>query len=284
LAVVATEVTPGAGGTVANNLASLKTGRVSVLGAIGKDGNGQELVGALNERGISPELLVQSRHISTFTYTKLTNRQTGIEDQPRVDFINTRELPGQVERQMLNHLQTFWKAFDVIFVSDQAETRHGGVVTPAVRKLISKLAEEDPEKVFWVDSRIRAELFRNVILKPNEQEAESTSLKLFGQVDYGRLRSEAKARILYVTQGPKGVLVIGDDGETVVPTRSVEPLDICGAGDSFSAGAGVALTICRSPIEAARVGNLIASITIMKKGTGTASVEEARAAAEEMGW
>jgi bifunctional ADP-heptose synthase (sugar kinase/adenylyltransferase) len=61
-------------------------------------------------------------------------------------------------------------------------------------------------------------------------------------------------------------------------------LDICGAGDSFSAGAGVALTICRSPIEAARVGNLIASITIMKKGTGTASVEEARAAAEEMGW
>jgi bifunctional ADP-heptose synthase (sugar kinase/adenylyltransferase) len=252
---------------------------------VGKDGNGQELIGALNERGISAELLVQSRHLSTFTYTKLTNLQTGLEDQARVDFINTRELPGQVERQILNHLQTFWKAFDVIFVSDQAETRYGGVVTPAIRKLLSALAEEDPEKVFWVDSRLRSELFRNVILKPNEDEARITCTSLFGRVDYRKLRSEVKARVLYVTQGPKGVLVIGDQGETLVPTRAIEkPVDICGAGDSFSAGAGVALTICGSPIDAARVGNLIASITIMKKGTGTASVEEARAAAREMGW
>ena len=84
--------------------------------------------------------------------------------------------------------------------------------------------------------------------------------------------------MLYVTQGPKGVLVVNDDGETQVPTRSVEnPVDICGAGDGFSAGAGVALTISQSALDAARMGNLIASITIMKKGTGTASVEEVRA-------
>jgi rfaE bifunctional protein kinase chain/domain len=285
LAVVETEVTPGAGGTVANNLVALKIGRVSVLGAIGEDCDGQELVRALNERGISPELLVQSSRLSTFTYTKLTNAATGVEDQARVDIINTRQLPAPVERQIINHLQTFWHAFDVIFVSDQAETQRGGVVTPAVRDTISELAEKDPERVCWVDSRIRSELFRNVILKPNEQEAKSTSTSVLGMVDYARLRRRVKARILYVTQGPKGVLVVGDEGETLVPTRSVDkPVDICGAGDSFSAGAGVALTICRSPIDAARVGNLIASITIMKKGTGTASVEEARTAAQEMGW
>jgi sugar/nucleoside kinase (ribokinase family) len=33
-----------------------------------------------------------------------------------------------------------------------------------------------------------------------------------------------------------------------------------------------------SPAEAARFGNLVASITIMKKGTGTASPEEVLAA------
>jgi hypothetical protein len=43
------------------------------------------------------------------------------------------------------------------------------------------------------------------------------------------------------------------------------------------------LAISGSPVDAARVGNVIASVTIMKKGTGTASVEEARAAAAEMG-
>src|SRR6266851_7841196 len=60
LGVVATEVTPGAGGTVANNLAALGIGRVAVLGAIGDDGFGYELKHALNSRGISPDLLVTS--------------------------------------------------------------------------------------------------------------------------------------------------------------------------------------------------------------------------------
>jgi rfaE bifunctional protein kinase chain/domain len=285
LAVVRTEITPGAGGTVANNLAALKTGRVSVLGAIGEDGNGLELVSLLNASAISPELLVRSPLLSTFTYTKLINAETGIEDQPRVDIINTRQLPDQVERQIMHHLQTFWRAFDVIFVSDQAETRRGGVVTPEIRSLIAELAVDDPEKIIWVDSRIRSEFFRHVILKPNLLEAETTCVSLFGQVDYVRLRTEVKARSLFVTQGAKGVLVVNDEGETLVPTRQVEtPVDICGAGDSFSAGAGVALAITRSEMDAARMGNLVSSITITKKGTGTASVAEVLAAAEEMGW
>src|SRR5213075_2576970 len=49
--VISTTVTPGAGGTVANNLAALGVGRVSVLGAIGDDGFGYELRCALAARG-----------------------------------------------------------------------------------------------------------------------------------------------------------------------------------------------------------------------------------------
>ncbi len=45
-AVVATEVTAGAAGTVANNLSALGAGRVAVLGCIGDDGFGVELVAA----------------------------------------------------------------------------------------------------------------------------------------------------------------------------------------------------------------------------------------------
>jgi sugar/nucleoside kinase (ribokinase family) len=51
-------------------------------------------------------------------------------------------------------------------------------------------------------------------------------------------------------------------------------VDICGAGDSFTAGASLALAVTQSPIEAALMGNRVASITIMKKGTGTASPAE----------
>ena len=55
-------------------------------------------------------------------------------------------------------------------------------------------------------------------------------------------------------------------------------MDICGAGDSFSAGAALALAAGATPEQAASFGNVVASITIMKKGTGAASPEEVLAA------
>jgi rfaE bifunctional protein kinase chain/domain len=282
LGVVSSEVSPGGGGTVGNNLASLGITRLAVLGAIGEDGFAWELTRSLNSRGISTDLLVRASEVPTFTYTKLINATTGEEDQPRVDYINARPLPASVEKQVLVHLDNFAETFDVLFVSDQAETKQGGVVTPAVRERLLRIAESDRDKVVWVDSRVRVERFQKMTLKPNEQEADAASIGLFGDVDYQRLRAHAGSRLMFVTKGAQGVLVVEDTGETMVPARTVEhPVDICGAGDSFSAGAAMALAITGSATEAARFGNLIASITIMKHGTGTASPAEVLAAARE---
>ena len=279
IGVVATEISPGAGGTIACNLAELGVGRVSVLGAIGDDGHGYELRLALESRRISTELLISSDELATFTYTKLINATSGLEDQPRVDFINMRPLQETVERQIVARLRDNAGNFDVIFVSDQAETEHGGVVTPAVRELLTEIA---PGKVILADSRRRAAEFRNVILKPNAQEAVCASASLFGCLDYQRLRKHVAAPLLFVTQGPRGVIVVEDGRETVIPTPVIEkPVDICGAGDSFAAGAGMALAVTGSPVQAARFGNLVASVTIMKKGTGIASPAEVLAQAGE---
>jgi len=279
IGVVATEMTPGAGGTIAGNLAELGVGRISALGAVGEDGFGYELRQSLESRGISTSLLISSDELSTFTYTKLINATSGVEDQPRVDFINTRPLPETVERQIVARLRDSAANFDVIFVSDQAETEHGGVVTPALRELLTQIA---PGKVILADSRRRAAQFRNVMLKPNAQEAACASTSQFGCVDYQRLRKHMSAPLLFVTQGPRGVIVVEDGRETEVATRVIEkPVDICGAGDSFGAGAGMALAVTGSPVEAARFGNLVACVTIMKKGTGTASPAEVLALARE---
>ena len=101
LGVVRTEVTPGAGGTIANNLVALGAGSVGVLGVIGQDGFGWELLEALKSRGIGAQLLVAAPKVGTFTYTKLLNTDTGEEDCPRVDFINTQPLPEEVETQVI---------------------------------------------------------------------------------------------------------------------------------------------------------------------------------------
>ncbi len=275
IAVVKTEVTPGAGGTVANNLAALGAGRVAVLGAIGADGFGFELRRALAQRGIDSELLVETAQIQTFTYTKLLNAASGIEDRPRVDFINLEPLPAAVEVKLLQRLSGNLAGFDVIIISDQAETDQGGVVTARMRELVAEQAARHRAKVFWVDSRMRPERFRNVIVKPNRQEAAAACKRAFGKVDYQALLGLIGGPMLVVTHGAEGVLVVERGGETWVRTKAVaDPVDICGAGDSFSAGAAMALAVTGSAYEAARFGNLVAAVTIMKKGTGTASPEE----------
>ena len=75
-AVLDTETTAGAAGTVANNMVALGAGSVSVLGVIGDDGFGFELTRALAAGGISSDLIVRTRLMQTFTYTKLINEET----------------------------------------------------------------------------------------------------------------------------------------------------------------------------------------------------------------
>jgi rfaE bifunctional protein kinase chain/domain len=280
IGVVATQVTPGGGGTVANNLAALGAGKVAVLGIRGDDGFGFELVKALNQRNVTADLMVEISGWHTFTYTKLLNSRTGVEDQPRVDFISTKPLPAQVERKVIDNLVTAIEGFDVIHVADQAETDTGGVVTLALRDLITELAGRHPRKAFLVDSRKRVHLFRKVMIKPNRAEAEAACQQLFGTVDFQRLRQHLQARAVLVTHGSKGALVLEENKETWAEARPVEnPVDICGAGDSFAAGTALTMAATGDPVTAASFGNLVASITVMKKGTGTASPKEIIAAA-----
>jgi rfaE bifunctional protein kinase chain/domain len=275
IAVVATEVSPGAAGTVANNLAALGAGRVDVLGIVGDDGFGYELRGAMSARGISPELLVSAASVPTFTYTKLLNTVTGDEDLPRVDFVNTRPLPAAIERELAERFDQAAPSYDVIIVSDQAETSQGGVVTPLVRDAILRTAAAHPHIIVWVDSRRRAEHFRGVIVKPNREEAEAAAMRALGRPDFSGLRRHIEAPLLIVTHGADGAEIFHEHGSERVAAQRVErPVDICGAGDSFSAGAAMALQVCRDPVAAARFGNLVASVTIMKKGTGSASPGE----------
>jgi bifunctional ADP-heptose synthase (sugar kinase/adenylyltransferase) len=255
---------------------------VAVLGVFGQDGFGVELARALEARGISAADCPRAPDFQTFTYTKVLNGETGVEDRPRLDFINTAPLEPAIERRILDALQNSFDSYDAILLSDQAETSQGGVVTPAVRELVAELAPHYPEKVVLADSRARIRLFRNVIIKPNRQEAEEASMALFGRVDFEALRAHTAAPLMAVTHGAEGVDVVAKGAAARVPTRPVEnPVDICGAGDSFSAGFAMALSATRSPVEAARFGNLVASVTIMKKGTGAASPEELLAAAAD---
>jgi len=275
VAVVEVQRTPGAAGTVASNLVALGVGRVAVLGVAGSDGHAHELRLALEQRNIDPTGLITDPSGLTFTYTKLINRLTGVEDLPRVDYVNSGDLAPAIEQEVVARFERLAPLFDVVIVSDQMELASGGVVTAALRESISALAARDPDKVVWVDSRARPELFRGVLVKVNEDEASAACQRLGVPTDYQLLRRHVGNETLILTRGEEGAVVVTAHGETVVPARKVgNVVDICGAGDSFNAGASLALSLTRDPVAAAQFGNLVASITVTKPGTGTASPEE----------
>lgn len=283
IGVIRTDVTPGAGGTVANNLATLGAGKVAVLGAIGQDGFGFELERALAKRRIDYKQLVASPDIQTFTYSKVINTDTGVEDRPRFDFINNRPLPDDVEDQLIVNFSTVYSQYDIIFVSDQAETNQGGVVTDAFREVISEVAEREDSKLVIADSRRRIHKFRGVIAKPNAHEADAASRELFGRIDYQKLRGTIGPRPMAVTQAEQGVLLVRDGKEKLIPAIAVGDLvDACGAGDSFGAGMALALHAGADYEDAARFGVMVSSVTVMKSGTGTANPGEVLAAADAM--
>lgn len=274
-AVIETQSTPGGGGTVANNLAALGVGRVAMIGAIGSDGFGHELLHELRARNVGTDWIVVDPGRQTFTYTKLLNCRTGAEDLPRVDFITTKPLPAIVERVLIDSVRQVAGEFDAIFISDQAEHRSGGVVTSALREAMSDLAREHPSKLFWVDSRMRIETFRGMVLKPNEREVEEASNRLLGRVNLAAMRERTGAPAMFVTRGAAGAEVYTSFGAQFIPAQAVEkPVDICGAGDSFSAAAAMTLAVTGDAHCAAQMGNLAASITIMQRGTGTAGAAQ----------
>lgn len=282
--VVRYESTAGACGTIANNLADLGVGRVAVMGAIGDDTHGEELFRALGGRDIAVDLVLRSPLIRTFTYTKHINLETGQEDIPRVDFINVAALPELVESEMVRGFENYAAMFDAVLVCDQAETNMGGIVTDRLREKINEFAQLHPRKMLWVDSRKRAELFTGCYLKPNEDEAREATQRLLGHTDYPELYQRLELRALVVTAGQQGPDVIDANGRRRIQTVSIEkPVDVCGAGDSFSAAAASALAAGASLDAAVQMGNLVASVTIMKQGTGTATPAEVLEVAARMG-
>lgn len=279
--VAAVRSSPGAAGTAVNNLASLGCGRIHAVGITGDDGPGFELRQCLDRIGCTTRGLRRRKAHLTPTYLKPRDlSRTGLSgEHERYDIRNRAPISPDLLQAMSADLEDLLERVDAVIVEDQVAEPDLGVVTEKVRDGVADLARRHPRIVFWADSRAQVHRFRRMILKPNQFEAvrhstsgpgEKVPVESIRRV-LPRFRARAGAPIC-VTLGDAGALVT-DPEITRVPAVQVEgPLDVTGAGDSFTAGAVLALCSGASLPEAALVGNLAASVTIRQLSvTGTAT-------------
>lgn len=284
--VVQKRATPGAAGTVVNNLRALGV-PVTALGVIGDDGEGYELKQALSAQGVETDSLLTVPERFTPTYTKPMMREANgrLHELNRLDIKNRTAMPEALQARLIRQLQGLASTVDGIIVADQVPEVDCGVITAPVRQALAELAEQPGAPLITVDSRERIGLFRQTILKPNAFEAlkgVNQPLPPVGNVPRSLVESAGKilqsraGRPVFVTLGADGILVFADGEITPVPGITVRtPIDIVGAGDSVMAGLTAALCSGATPAEAAWIGNLVASVTIQQLGTtGTASREQ----------
>jgi len=272
---------PGAAGTVTSNLAALQVGAIHAVGAIGDDGQGYELRQGLQRRGVDMAHLLVLDEVFTPTYTKpMVIQPDGSEQESnRLDLKNRRPLSEAVQERLLAELEAVLPEVQAVIIADQVEEEQLGVVTPFVRERLAALAAAHEEVIFFADSRAHIAEFRNITIKPNAREAElalgvASDRERLGEV--GQELARRNGRPVYITLGPDGMMACRADTATHVPGIPVAgPLDICGAGDSATAGIVSALCAGATVEEAALFGNLVASITVQQIGTtGTASPDE----------
>src|SRR4051812_48979032 len=108
---------PGAAGTVINNLVALGVGRVAVLSFVGVDGRGDDLKRELVRRGVDLTYLIETDARRTPTYTNpMLGLPPDARELNRLDIKNRTPTPPEVEEIILSHLPRFWREVDAMLV------------------------------------------------------------------------------------------------------------------------------------------------------------------------
>jgi rfaE bifunctional protein kinase chain/domain len=283
--VVRVRNSPGALGTVMNNLAALGVGRLLPVAVIGNDGHGYDLRLELEKLPVDPRYLVIDAERLTPTYTKplRPHGRQSWQELNRLDVRTRAPLSAAAESSLLKQIDAAFAAADGAIVLDQINEPNWGVVNQQVRFRLEQLVAGNPKNLMLIDSRQRLGEFGFGVLKGNRAEILRAAGLDASHNDLAAVAQAAEA--LVARTGQRAFATLGEDGILVthagapyslVPAIPVEgPIDIVGAGDSVTAALAASLLAGANEIEAAQIACLVASITIQQIGaTGVATPKQ----------
>ena len=278
----------GGGGNLIDNINALGIEKLVTVAVIGQDWRGDVFLRLLEERKIDTSHIIKSRVATTNAYCK--PMRMGISDviyeDPRLDFENRRPLSKKDEDAVLDALNDTARNVDVIAVADQLKF---GIVTEKIRERLSEIGIMLP---VIVDSRDRAGLYKNVIIKPNEVEAaallgyclKEKNVTLEEYKSLGIELNKKNDMPVIITLGSIGSLWC-ENGKAVLAStiKAKPPVNIVGAGDTFLSALASAYAVVPDGAKAIAFANLASAVTVKKiNTTGTATCDEIKAKYEEL--
>jgi D-beta-D-heptose 7-phosphate kinase/D-beta-D-heptose 1-phosphate adenosyltransferase len=255
----------GGAANVAANARALGA-QVSLFGVVGKDAQGEILLGMLEEMGVFGQGVLVDLH----RFTTLKSRVVALPTRQqliRLDREEVRGLSPEQREELVARVRDLGP-FHAILVSDYSK----GVVVPGI---VEKLKRDLPGVSLLVDPKGQDfSLYKGAdLVKPNRKEALALAPSIDGGA--GEIFSLVGCDWVLVTLGKEGMVLFSKDGgEQLFPAQAREVYDVTGAGDTVLAALGVFMGEGMAVEEAVGMANVAAGLAVEKVGTAAVTREE----------
>ena len=259
----------GGAGIVAAHVASLG-GVCEFVSVRGKDNVGLEAEQMLGSCQVKHHLFVDRLRPTTFKTRYIADNQKLL----RVSKLVEANVGKFLERKIIEKLDQLLPRATSIILSDFVY----GMLTPQILKHITDYANKNKVKIFG-DLQCSSQVgdvtkftgFSGIF--PTEKEArlatgnKDDGLEFVAQSIIKKTRCER----LFLKLGPEG-LIVYDENDDEGPKRehfpalTANPLDVSGAGDSLLASIALAISAGATTMEAAAIGNIVASCSVQSMG------------------
>lgn len=268
-----TETLAGGAANAAVNVASLGAKAV-LIGIIGNDLNGKNLLEKLRASNVNCEFINASPKIQTTTKVRVLAGQHYAPRQQviRIDYENSGEIKSEIIEKLNENLIEASKTADAIIISDY----NYGVAHRIIFETAKKISAERKIPLL-IDSRFRLKEFAGATTAtPNQEEIEQILGADFTEKDCKDLCKNLDFEALLITRGNKGMILVENEKQmqNFEAVGAKEPIDVTGAGDTVIAVYALGLSCGLSFAESAEIANHAGGIVVMKKGTAFVCKEE----------
>ncbi len=256
----------GGAGNVALNIAKLG-GKVTLLGVVGDDAEGEILKRLLEAEGVACDFVVEQGIRSICKLRIMAQHQQLI----RLDFEDT---PTVFDRDaLMARLVRHLPESDAIVFSDYGKGTLAGVADYIVQ------AKQAGVKVLVDPKGVDYQRYAQAdVITPNLSELHAVVGACENEnslIEKGRaLLKEQNIQTLLLTRGEAGMTLIQEGQVHSLPAQAKDVFDVTGAGDTVIAVMALGVALDMSLYDAMYLANLAGGIVVGKLGTSTVSMQE----------
>ena len=262
----------GGAANVARNLALLGA-TTSIVGTIGVDDAGLQLLGELEQHAVVTRYIVRTSRRTTVK----TRVVGGHQHMVRIDSEDSTALNAEQEQKIIASVQQAFadQKLAAVVISDYGK----GIVSELICQFVIAEAQRCGIPVLVDPKGTDYRKYRNATtLCPNRQELMQATGANANDLESllhkgAELREQLDLKFLVVTLSEMGIALLGE-GTEIFPAQTREVFDVSGAGDTVMATLALAMASGLPTRDAVVLANLAAGIVVGKLGTVPISAAE----------